>query len=163
MTIAKWIGIFLLCFILQTTIVPVIGIYGIRPDLLLVALFFLALKTGHLPALWTGFFLGLAQDLYSPSILGQNALSKTITGFCAGFFNERMVRVDIVVQLILLGATFIVNDVIFFIIQYVKTGGGAGGVLHDLALSTVPRALYSMLFALIPYIKEYFTAPSFRR
>ena len=163
MVIVKWVGIFILSFVLQTTIAPVIGVFGIHPDLLLVALFFLALKAGHMPALWTGFFLGLAQDLYSPSILGQNALSKTVAGFCAGFFNERMVRVDIVVQLVLLGVTFIVNDTVFFIIQYVKTGGGALGVLHDLVLSTVPRALYSMLFALIPYIKEYFSAPSFRR
>jgi rod shape-determining protein MreD len=159
----KWVGIFLLCFLLQTTVVPVITIFGIRPDLLLVALFFLALKRGHMPAVWTGFFLGLAQDLYSPSILGQNALSKTLAGFCAGFFNERMVRVDIVVQLILLGVTFIVNDTAFFIVQYVKTGGGAAGVLHDLVLSTAPRALYSMLFALVPYINEHFVAPSFRR
>jgi rod shape-determining protein MreD len=163
MTIVKWIGIFLLCFILQTTIVPAISVFGIRPDLLLVALFFLALKTGHIPAIWTGFFLGLAQDLYSPSILGQNALSKTIAGFCAGFFNERMMRVDIVVQLVLLGVTFIVNDAVYFIVQYLKTGGGAMGVLHDLALSTAPRALYSMLFALLPYIKDYAAPSSSRR
>jgi rod shape-determining protein MreD len=163
MTIVKWAGLFLLCFVLQTTIVPVITICGIRPDLLLVALFFLAVKTGHIPAIWTGFFLGLAQDLFSPSILGQNALSKTIAGFCAGFFNERLMRVDIIVQLILLGLTIIVNDMVFFIVQYVKTGGGALGVLHDLLLSSVPRALYSMLFALTPYLKQYVAPSSFRR
>ncbi|MGA2506060.1 MAG: rod shape-determining protein MreD [Chitinispirillaceae bacterium] len=159
----KWAGIFLLCFVLQTTVVPLIGLSGITPDLLMVALFFLALRTGQMTAVGVGFFLGLAQDLFSPSILGQNALSKTIAGFFAGFFNERMMRVDVVFQIVLLLITFLVNDTAYFIVQVVKTGGGGGRVAHDLAVATVPRALYSLLFALVPYIKERFLPTSFRR
>ena len=82
--ILKWAGIFLLCVVLQTTVVPLIGLSGITPDLLMVALFFFALKTGQMTAVWVGFFLGLGQDLFSTSILGQNALSKTIAGYFAG-------------------------------------------------------------------------------
>ena len=163
MTVWKWIGVFVLSIVLQTTIVPVITMFGIGPDLPLVALFFLALRTGHTPAIWVGFAMGLVQDLYSPSILGQNALSKTMAGFCAGFFNERMMRADFVVRLVLLGIVFIVHDLAFFIVQYSKSGGGPLSVLHALAFSTLPRALYSMLFALFPYVKEYFVGPSFRR
>jgi rod shape-determining protein MreD len=131
MTTLKWAGIFLLCIILQTTLVPAIGIFGAGPDLLMVALFFLARKTGPFGATWVGFFLGLAEDLYSPSILGQNALSRTVAGFFAGLFNERVMRVDFMFQLVLLLVTFFHHDALYYTVQMIKTGGsGAGGVLH---------------------------------
>jgi rod shape-determining protein MreD len=163
MTILKWTGIFVLCFALQTTLVPVIGIFGVHPDLLVVALFFLAIRTGPLPAVWVGFFLGLAQDLYAPSVLGQHALSMTAAGFFAGLFNERVMRVDVMFRMVLLLITFVVNDALFLIVQFVKTGTGTGAILHGLLASTLPRALYSMLFALLPYLKDRFFAPTSRR
>ena len=158
-TFLKWFGLFLLCFVLQTTMVPLIDIFGVHPDLPLVALFFLGYRTGPMPALWAGFFLGLAGDLYSPSILGQNALSKTIAGFFAGIFNVRMMRVDMIVQMVLLLLTFFVNDAVYLAVQLIKSGGSGGIVWHCLIL-TLPRALYSMLFALIPYFKNHFFGSS---
>ncbi len=158
-TFLKWFGIFLLCFVLQTTVVPVIDIFGIHPDLPLVALFFLGYRTGPMSALWAGFSLGLATDLYSPSILGQNAVSKTIAGFFAGIFNERVLRVDTAVQMVLLVLTFLVNDVAYLAVQLMKSGGSGGVAWHSVVL-TLPRALYSMLFALIPYFKNHFFGSS---
>jgi rod shape-determining protein MreD len=160
----KWTGIFLLCLILQTTLVPAMGIFGASPDLLMVALFFFARKTGPFAATWAGFFLGLAEDLYSPSILGQNALSRTVAGFFAGLFNERVMRVDFMFQLILLLITFFLHDALYYSVQLLKTGNaGTGGIMHLLLTSIVPRALYSLLFALFPAIKALFFPPSSRR
>jgi rod shape-determining protein MreD len=164
MTLLKWIGIFILCLILQTTLVPAIGIFGVSPDLLMVALFFLARKIGPLGATWVGFFLGLAEDLYSPSILGQNALSRTAAGFFAGLFNERVMRVDFIFQLVLLLATFFIHDALYYTVQLIKTGStGAQGILHEIFTSTMPRALYSLLFALFPSIKNLLFPTSSRR
>ena len=101
-TIVKWIGLFFVVFVLQTTLAPAISIYSIKPDLLLIALFMLAIKTGALPALYIGFFLGLAQDIYSPVILGQNALAKTLAGFFAGLFYDKVMRRDPFFQAVLL-------------------------------------------------------------
>jgi rod shape-determining protein MreD len=159
--ILKWIGIFIVCFALQTTIVPVIEIAGIKPDLLLVALFFLSIRFGQMTAVWVGFFLGLSQDLFTPSILGQNALAKAVAAFLAGFFNERVMRLDIVFRMVLMLVVFAVNDLLLDIIQFVKTGGGR--VFLELVTVTIPRALYSMLFALVPYLKERLLPTSFRR
>jgi hypothetical protein len=36
-------------------------------------------------------------------------------------------------------------------------------VIHGLVATSVPRALYSTLFALLPYIKERFLPTTFRR
>ena len=161
--ILQWIGVFLLCFILQTSIMPSISIDGIHPDLPMVALFMLAFKTGPLTAIWVGFLLGLGQDLYSASILGQNALAKTLAGGFAGIFNERVMRIDIAIQMVLLVVAFLASDACYFMIQIVKSGGGMGGVAQHLLTFTVPRALYSVIFALVPYLKNQFFGPSFPR
>ena len=163
-TALKWTGIFFLCLVLQTTLVPAIGIMGASPDLLMVALFFLARKTGPFTATWVGFFLGLAEDLYSPSILGQNALSRTAAGFFAGLFNERVMRIDYIFQLMLLVLTFFLHDALYYTVQMMKTGStGAGGLVHVFVTSTMPRTLYSLLFALIPAIKNLVFPTSSRR
>jgi len=160
--VLSWAGIFLSCIVLQTTLVPAIGIMGVGPDLLMVVLFFLARKTGPFGAVWAGFFLGLSEDLFSPSILGQNALSRTVAGFFAGLFNERVMRVDFIFQLVLLLVTFCIHDALYYAVQAAK-GAPTGGVLHTLLTATLPRALYSLLFALIPFAKSHVLPSSARR
>jgi rod shape-determining protein MreD len=161
--VLTWIGIFIGCFVLQSTLVPVIGIMHITPDLLMIALFYLALRTGQMPALWVGFFLGLAQDLFSPSILGQNALAKTVAGFFAGFFNDRVMRLDPVFQLVILFVTFIIHDLLFYLVQVVKNGNNVDVTVHELIAVSIPRALYSLVFALVPFFKDRFFPSSIKR
>ncbi|MBN2035173.1 MAG: rod shape-determining protein MreD [Chitinispirillaceae bacterium] len=163
-SILRWAALFLACFVLQTTVVPVVSVFGIKPDLLMVLLFFLALRTGQMGAVWVGFFLGLAQDLYTPSTLGQNALAKTVAGFFAGFFNERVMRTDLVFQLVLLVIMFVIHDALFYFVQVTKGGHEGGIVLQELVRATLPRTLYSIVFALVPCLKErFFPTSPYRR
>jgi rod shape-determining protein MreD len=162
--IFKWSALFIVSFTLQTTLIPVLTVFGIRPDLLMVALFLLAVRTGQMTAIWVGFFLGLSQDLYTPSVLGQNALSKAVAGFFAGFFNERVMRLDPLVQMVLLFLMFCIHDTLFYLIQAAKNGGGGNVIVQGLLTSAAPRAVYSMLFAILPYIKErFFPSSRWRR
>jgi rod shape-determining protein MreD len=153
--IFTWAGVFVAAFLLQTTLISHISILGVKPDLLLVVLFFLATKIGIMPAVFVGFFLGLAQDLYSPSVLGQNALSNTIAGFFAGLFNERVMRLDPIFQSILLVLTFMVNDGVFIAVQVMKSGGSLHTVIPELFTMTLPRALYSLLLAVLPIVWQF--------
>lgn len=155
-TVFKWIAIFFLVFILQTTIIPAISIYNIKPDLLLLVLFMLAIKTGVIPGLYVGFFLGLAQDIYSPAILGQNALAKTLAGFFAGLFNEKVMRLDPLFQAVLLVLSVLVGDLVFLLVQMVKCGGSLKMFSLDMVISVLPRAIYTLLFGLVPIFWEYF-------
>lgn len=158
-SILKWVALFLASFILQSTVMQSIAIFGVKPDLLIVVLFMLATKTGPMQGIYAGFFLGLAQDLYSPSILGQNALAKTVVGAFAGMFNEKMMRLDPIFQAILLVVVFILNDMVVNSIYMVKVGGGLGSVFSQLFMSTLPRTLYSLLFAALPSLWELFVQP----
>ena len=159
----KWILFIFVCFILQTTLVKAIPVYGIRPDLLIVALFVVATKTGVMQGVYLGFFMGLTQDLYSPSILGQNAFAYSVIGYIAGLFNDKVIKLDPVLKGVLLIILFLVNDALVMTVQVAKSDSGMGMIFPELFFSSLPRAFYSLLFAFIPFAWELFIHPAVRR
>jgi rod shape-determining protein MreD len=162
-TFFKWFGLIILIYVLQTTIVPVISIAGVKPDLLLLVLFFLGFKHDVIPAVIAGFLIGLAQDFYSPEILGQNALAKTIAGFFAGLFNEKVIRLDPLFQLLMFSLMFLIHDTAFYTVQIAKSGIPFQTIGLEIVVQTLPRTLYTLFFALIPSLKEYFFPSPIRR
>ena len=160
--ILRWTGLFVLLFTLQTTLMPLIGVFGVKPDLLILALCFFAFKTDVIPALFMGFLLGLVQDFYAPEILGQNALAKTVIGFFVGLFNEKVMRIDPIFQLAIILFAFILHDSIFYGVDIFKSGLTLQLFGAELVTTTLPRALYTLVFALIPIFSEY-VLPSVRR
>jgi rod shape-determining protein MreD len=159
----KWVLVFMVSLILQTSFVPVITIAGVKPDLLLIALFFFSIKYGVMPGIFVGFALGLGQDLYSPSLLGQNALAKTITGAVIGLFNERTMRSDPLIKTVLLLLVFLIHDAVFLTIQIVKLGGPLSTLFLGLLTKCMPRALYSIAVAVLFYIWELIPKPAMRK
>ena len=152
----KWPILFVACFILQTSFVPSLAVFGAKPDLIMIILFFFSIRYGVMPGLFMGFLLGLTQDLYSPAILGQNALTKTLVGACIGLFNEKLMRTDPIVKTIILFLMFIVNDSIFLIILIVKNTLNFSILIPELFFKTIPRALYSVIIAALFYVWDFF-------
>lgn len=68
----------------QSTVVPILGVAGVVPDLPLILVVLLALRRGPEPGCLTGFALGLVQDALVGGPLGLQALSKAVIGFGAG-------------------------------------------------------------------------------
>ena len=145
--VVKWFVAFSAALVLQTSFVPVVSIAGIGPDLPMIVLFFFCIKYGMTPGIFVGFFMGLGLDLYSPSLLGQNALAATLTGALVGFFNERTMRTDPLIRSALLLVAFLFHDSVFLVVQILKLGGGASVVFGGLFFHCLPRALYSIAAA----------------
>ena len=162
-TVFKWIAGFALCLVLQTTLVRVIAIAGITPDLLLLVLFLLGIRAGIMPCIYTGFLIGLGQDVYTPSVLGQNALATTVTGFFFGIFNEKLMRTDPIMKLVILFVGFAIHDIIFTVVTMVKIDAGTGLLFSELLTRTLPRAIYSIALASLVYVYNYFVKPTLRR
>jgi rod shape-determining protein MreD len=158
-----WPLLFIACFILQTSLVPSLAVFGIKPDLLMIVLFFFAIRYGIMPGIFVGFLLGLTQDLYTPSILGQQALAKTIIGACSGIVNEKVMRTDPIAKTVLLFFLFIVHDALFFVALIVRDVSSVSEIVPFLLFKTLPRALYSVLIAVLFYAWEFFPKPSSRR
>jgi rod shape-determining protein MreD len=70
--------------LIQCTVVPVVGVGGIVPDVPIVLTVLLALRYGAEAGCLTGFALGLAQDAVTGGPLGLHALSKALLGFGTG-------------------------------------------------------------------------------
>jgi rod shape-determining protein MreD len=159
----KWVLVFMVSLILQTSFVPVITIAGVKPDLLIVALFFFSIKYGVIPGIFVGFTLGLGQDLYSPSMLGQNALTKSVAGAFIGLFNERMMRSDPIIKTVLLLVVFLIHDALFFIVQVARLGDPLSTLFLGLVTKTLPRALYSIAVAVLFYVWDLIPKPAIRK
>lgn len=145
------IGWVLLALLAQTVLGPRLAILGVQPSILLAVFVLFALKVGGLPAIWTGFCVGLVLDVYMPGVPGGFAMAMAILGYLVGVLQEQRVHTEYLTRVVILGVACIVHDTIWFLV-------GRHG-LHDLAgfilRSSAPSALYTMIlgagiFALRP-------------
>ncbi len=70
--------------LLQSTVLRWVALKGVKPDLALILLVFVAVRRGSLSAQTSGFLAGLLEDILSLSPVGFNALLRTVLGFFYG-------------------------------------------------------------------------------
>ena len=78
--------------VLQTSVMPHLRIFGVVPDLGLVAAVALAVTYGPELGATFGFAAGLATDLFLQTPLGLSAFAYGITAFLAGILQSRLAR-----------------------------------------------------------------------
>lgn len=78
--------IFIPLIVFQMTVIPLISIQGIIPDLILILLLFYTFKEGQMYGTVMGFVFGVSFDLISGGVLGSAAFAKTLAGFIGGYF-----------------------------------------------------------------------------
>ena len=72
--------------VIQSTIVPLVTIVGVVPDLILILLVYFTLRMGQLHGTILGFIYGFLLDLITGNIFGSAMISKTLSGFVTGYF-----------------------------------------------------------------------------
>jgi len=70
--------------VLQSTLLHWVALGGVKPDLALIVLVFVAVRRGSMTGQVTGFASGLLEDLVSLSPVGFHALARTVIGFLYG-------------------------------------------------------------------------------
>ncbi len=141
MSAARHILLLALAFVLQTTWVDSIKIGLIKPDLLIVALSFVALRSGPVVGAYTGLGLGILQDLYMPADLGVNALAKSLIGAGFGYSHTHMVSDSIQVQAALIFGAVILHDLIYYVC--------AGADVPFEVVTVLGRAVYTGLISTV--------------
>lgn len=86
--------LFIPVLVIQTTVVPLISIGQVIPDLILILLVYYSITEGQIYGTVLGFFYGLIFDLVTGSLLGSAMISKTVGGFVAGYFSSEN-KIDI--------------------------------------------------------------------
>ena len=141
MIVVRHILLLVLAFVLQTTWVDSLKVWSIKPDLLLITLSFIALRSGPIVGAYMGLGVGIFQDIYLPADLGVNALAKSLIGAGLGYSHARMVADSVQVQAALVLGAVICHDLIYYV--------GAGADLPFEVSSILGRAVYTGLVSAV--------------
>jgi rod shape-determining protein MreD len=151
---APTIAISLLIILLQSTLIPFVAIGTIVPDLVLLWIVFLAVTRGQIAATSAGFFLGLVMDLMSGNqgMLGLFALTKTVSGFLAGYaYSENRIQQTLAggTFLLLCTAVALVHYLLYFLIFL---QGSALSWDEGLVQYGLPSTAYTVAVGILPML-----------
>ena len=135
----------LLLILLQITLLNLLSIKGIRPDLIVLFVVSRALAEGPTAAVAWGFGLGLALDIVSGTQPGLGALAYSLAGFCCGQISSgKGITWLRYIATLLLGA--VITFAIFF---YFREPWNQVGWTEPLLAYTIPGVIYTWCLGLI--------------
>jgi rod shape-determining protein MreD len=131
---------------LQVVFVDRISLFGVCPDLGLVAVCLIGLTRGEVDALSAGIVIGFVQDLFSGGVLWGNLCLKPILGLTAGLASRNLVNLTWVFALSLIFSLSILSGTVMYLLK-AFTGPGSSLFLaaRDIIL---PQACYDALLGL---------------
>jgi len=142
MKVLIWFATMLLAVSLQSTLIPVIALGGIRPDLVLVVVVSAALSEGRETGVLCGVFGGVLQDILSAGPFGINTLAKMLVGLLVGIYEKKVNKKNLLMPLLAMSAgtlaAFIVNLV--FLLGY-----GQGEAILTMLAQFPPSLAYHLL------------------
>lgn len=137
------------CFLLQTTLIPYIALGSITPNLLIVVTSSIGFMRGKREGLLTGFLCGLLIDIQYSDIMGYQAFLYMIIGYGNGFFQQLFYDDDIKLPLILIGTSEFVYGLFIFIFSFLlRSRFDFGFYLFNIIL---PELIYTLLVTLVLY------------
>jgi rod shape-determining protein MreD len=105
----------LVAVVAQTTLIPVLTVTGVAPDLVFLLVVFFALQRGTTLGLWMGFSLGVLQDVAGGGPLGLNGLILLGVAYLVGRLRTRLFKENLPAQiLIVLILTWFHQFLMFF-------------------------------------------------
>ena len=129
----------LLFILLQISVLNLISIRGIRPDLIVLFVVWRALIEGPTGGVVWGFGLGLLLDTFSGGPIGLGALAYSLTGFLSGqISSEKGISRLRYATSLALGA-----GICFFIFLYFREPWDQTGFVRSIILYTLPGILYT--------------------
>lgn len=78
--------------LVQTTVVPLVAIDNVIPDLIIILLVYYSITQGQIYGTVLGFIYGFLFDIITGSLLGSTMIAKTVAGFTAGYFSSENKR-----------------------------------------------------------------------
>ena len=143
----------------QITVIPLISINGIIPDLLLILLVYFAILYGQIYGTVLGAAYGFLFDLITGSLLGSMMLSKTVVGFVSGYYSaetqrEKFLNTYAFTFIILLCA--VIDSVIYSFFSAVDFNTNIFKLFFDQALlPALYTGVVSTIFIVFPYRRNF--------
>jgi rod shape-determining protein MreD len=151
--------IFFPVLLFQITVIPLISINGIIPDLILILLVYYSISYGQVYGTVLGASYGFLFDLITGTLLGSMMLSKTIAGFIAGYYSaetrrEKFLSTYALTFIVLLCA--VIDSVIFSFFSAVDFNTNIFKLFFDQALlPALYTGVVSSIIILFPYRRSF--------
>lgn len=148
-----WVGFVVVLIVLQTAIVPLIGIRGVRPDLLLGLVVSCGLLFGKEQGVGIGFFAGLMQDLLAGGFFGLHILSKMTMGYLFGLTEKKVYKRNLLLPIVAVAVSSICYFAVyvFMLVMFRYKVNN----IYDLLQTLLLFAGYNMIFSLPIHLAVY--------
>ena len=144
-----WAVLVIATALLETTLLDLIEIQGVVPDLTLLLVVFFAIVEGEERAMYTGLLGGVFQDVVLHKTLGHHVLGLVIIGYFVSRISIRLITEHPAVKMTLVFGASLANGIIFTAVAYVQQP--ATSALHLLVTSVVPESFYTALVTPIAF------------
>ena len=138
-----------ICFLLQCTVMDLISIGSVTPNLMLVFCVSMGLMRGRKSGLWAGFFSGLFVDLFFGSVFGFYALIYMYIGYLSGYAHRIYYDDDVKVPMFLTAVADLLYNLSVYGLQFLLRG--RLGIGTYLCRIIIPEMFYTVFITLIVY------------
>ncbi|MDD4601199.1 hypothetical protein SDC9_09032 [bioreactor metagenome] len=146
MRLVVWTLIIVCTTVIQATIIPLLSIKGVSPDLLLIVVVSASLLYGKDHGVGIGFFAGLVQDLASGNIFGVNTLSKLSIGYLFGLAERKVFKEHILLPVLAVAVATVMSGL--FAILLLMLLGCKIDFVSALINRVFSAVFYNMLFSI---------------
>ena len=137
------------CFLLQCTVMDLISVGSVTPNLMLVLCVSMGLMRGRKSGLWVGFFSGLLVDLFFSSIFGFYALIYMYIRYLSGYAHTINYDDDENVRMFLVAAADLLYNMAVYGLQFLLRG--RLGLRTYFCRIIIPEMFYTVFITLIVY------------
>ena len=151
---------FFAVLLIQLTVIPLIAIAGVIPDLVLISLVYYSISRDQFYGTVLGGTYGVFLDLITGSLLGSSMLSKTIAGFTAGYFStetKKEINIGTYIFSLIVFICALIDSIIFSFFSAFDVQTNIFKLLFEQALlPSLYTAMVSVLFIFSPFRRRKF-------
>ncbi len=139
--------LFILIFF-QSLLSGAVTIMGVKFDLAIVILVYIALTHGPKYGVIFGFLIGLLLDVFTPQTLGWGALVKCLIGFTVGSFKDNLYLESLYSKGGVIFFALILNDLLY----YLFASGVNATTFRILSNHSLPSAFYTSIVGMLIFL-----------
>ena len=148
MSIIKYSITFFVVLFIEKTLLHLVSIRQITPDLVLILIIIISLREDRSKSTGIGFVAGLIQDTFTTGFLGLSALAKSIIGFLGVFFQQPKRKYNLSY---FISVSFVLTIIHEFFYELIYNLGSHLGFFKLLFYYMIPRTLYTVVVSVIVY------------
>lgn len=138
-----------LLLIIQTTVLDGLRIFGVMPNLLLVAVICYSLITSDVKGLAFGAVCGLLLDITGGRIIGINTILCTYASFCCVWMCDKLYNNNEIIATIFAFIITFVYSIIVYFFNFIIWG--ESDILFVLLRKIIPEMIYNGVLAIFVY------------